>query len=63
MGLVTSGRSDWLATALVELNAYARQGYPSGGTGTVERVTGLPAGILERWTRERSAHFGLRGHW
>jgi uncharacterized protein YbjT (DUF2867 family) len=56
-GLLASGQSKWQATALVELNTYARQGHASVVTDTVERVGGRPARTLEQWIRDRAAEF------
>jgi uncharacterized protein YbjT (DUF2867 family) len=57
-GLVASGQPDWQATALVELNIYARQGHASVVTDTIERVSGRPARTLEQWARDHAAAFG-----
>ncbi len=57
-GLVASGQPDWQATALVELNIYARQGHSSVVTDTIERVSGRPARTLEQWARDHAAAFG-----
>ena len=54
-GMIGSGQPDWLATALVELNAYARQGHASVVTDTVERVTGRPPRTLEQWARDNTS--------
>jgi uncharacterized protein YbjT (DUF2867 family) len=51
-GAIASGQPEWLATALVELNTYARQGHSSVVTNTVERVTGRAPGTIEQWARE-----------
>jgi len=56
-GLLASGQRDWQATALVELNTYARQGHASVVTDTVERTTGRPARMLEQWARDHAAAF------
>jgi uncharacterized protein YbjT (DUF2867 family) len=56
-GLVASGQSEWQATALVELNTYARQGHASIVTDTVGRITGRPARTLERWFEDHAAAF------
>jgi uncharacterized protein YbjT (DUF2867 family) len=56
-GLLASGQSKWQATALVELNAYARQGHASVVTDTVERVGGRPARALEQWIRDCATEF------
>jgi uncharacterized protein YbjT (DUF2867 family) len=56
-GLLAAGQSAWQATALVELNTYARQGHASVVTDTVERVTGRPARPLEQWIRDHAASF------
>jgi len=56
-GLVAAGQSEWQATALVELNTYARQGHASVVTDTVERLTGRPARTLEQWLRDHAAPF------
>ena len=55
--LLTSGQSEWQATAMVELNTYARHGHASVVTDTVQRVTGHPARTLEQWAREHAAAF------
>ena len=55
--LLAAGQSEWQATALVELNAYARQGHASMVTDTVERITGRPARPLERWLQDHAAAF------
>ena len=54
--LRASGQSEWQATALIELNSYARQGHVSVVTDTVERVTGQAPRSLEQWARD---HIGL----
>jgi len=56
-GLLASGQRDWQATALVELNSYARQGHASVVTDTVERVGGRPARTLEHWAQDHAAAF------
>ena len=56
-GLLAAGQSEWQATALVELNTYARQGHASVVTDTVERITGRPAGTLEQWLQDHAAAF------
>jgi uncharacterized protein YbjT (DUF2867 family) len=56
-GLLASGPPEWQATALVELNAYARQGHASVVTDTVARLTGRPARTVEQWTRDHVAAF------
>src|SRR5262249_21110014 len=56
-GLVASGQPDWQATALVELNTYARQGHASVVTDTVERVSGRPPRTLVQWVRDHAAAF------
>jgi len=56
-GLLASGQRQWEATALVELNAYARQGHASAVTDTVERLTGRPARTLEHWAGDHVAAF------
>jgi hypothetical protein len=43
------------ATALIELNAYARQGHASVVTDTVERVTGGAPSTIEQWAREHAS--------
>jgi len=53
-GLLASGQPEWQATALIELNTYARQGHASVVTDTVERVTGHAAGSLEQWARDHA---------
>jgi len=55
--LLANGQSEWQATALVELNTYARQGHASVVTDTVDRVTHQPARSLEEWVRDHSAAF------
>jgi hypothetical protein len=54
---MANGQPAWQATALVELNPYARQGHTSVVTDTVERVTGGPARTLEGWARDHVAAF------
>ena len=56
-GLRTAGQDPWQATALVELNIYARQGHASVVTDTVERITGRPARPFEQWLRDNVAAF------
>jgi uncharacterized protein YbjT (DUF2867 family) len=56
-GLLGAGQDEWQATALVELNTYARQGHASVVTETVERITGRPARTLEQWLRDHAAVF------
>jgi uncharacterized protein YbjT (DUF2867 family) len=56
-GLRAAGQGEWQATALVELNAYARQGHASVVTDTIERTTGRPARTLEQWLRDHVAAF------
>ena len=56
-GLLGAGQNEWLATALVELNAYARHGHASVVTDTVECITGRPARSLEQWLRDHTAPF------
>src|SRR5262249_18264197 len=56
-GLLASGQSEWQATALLELNAYARQGHASVVTDTVQRLTGRPARTLEEWFRDHASAF------
>jgi uncharacterized protein YbjT (DUF2867 family) len=56
-GLLASGKSDWYATAEVELGIFARQGHASVVTDTVERLTGHAAGTLENWVRTYAASF------
>jgi hypothetical protein len=56
-GLLASGQRDWQATAVVELNTYARQGHASVVTDTVERVGGRAARPLEQWVREHATTF------
>jgi uncharacterized protein YbjT (DUF2867 family) len=56
-GLLGAGQSEWQATALVELNTYARQGHASVVTNTVARITGKPARSLEQWLREHAEAF------
>jgi len=40
-GLLAAGQSDWQATALVELNTYARQGHASVVTDTITTTRSL----------------------
>ncbi len=54
-GLLASGQRDWQATALVELNRYARQGHASIVTDTVERITGHAARTLLQWVQDHAA--------
>jgi uncharacterized protein YbjT (DUF2867 family) len=54
-GLLASGQRDWQATALVELNRYARQGHASVVTDTVERITGHAARTLRQWVQDHAA--------
>jgi len=56
-GLLAAGQSEWQATALVELNTYARQGHASVVTDTIDRITGRPARPLEQWLRDHEALF------
>jgi uncharacterized protein YbjT (DUF2867 family) len=56
-GLLASGQRDWQATALIELNTYARQGHASVVTDTVERVGGRTARTLEQWAQDHAAEF------
>jgi uncharacterized protein YbjT (DUF2867 family) len=56
-GLLASGQRDWQATALVELNSYARQGHASVVTDTVERVGGRAARTLQQWVQDHAAAF------
>lgn len=56
-GLLAAGEPEWQATALVELNTYARQGHASVVTDTVERVTGRPARTLSQWLTDHAAAF------
>ena len=56
-GLLAAGQSDWQATALVELNTYARQGHASMVTDTVARITGRPARSFDEWVRDHAAAF------
>jgi uncharacterized protein YbjT (DUF2867 family) len=56
-GLRAGGQSEWLATAMVELNSYARQGNASIVSDTVQRVTGRSATPLERWVQENASAF------
>jgi uncharacterized protein YbjT (DUF2867 family) len=56
-GLLASGQSDWQATALIELNTYARQGHASVVTDTVQRITGRPARTIEEWFKDHAAAF------
>ena len=48
-------RAVWQATALVELNRYARRGHASAVTDTVERVGGQGARTLEQWAQDHAA--------
>src|SRR5262245_12307448 len=52
---IGSGQPEWLATALTELNAYARRGHASVVTDTVERVTGRAPSTIEQWARENAS--------
>jgi uncharacterized protein YbjT (DUF2867 family) len=56
-GLVASGQREWQATALVELNVYARRGHASVVTDTVERITGRAASTLPQWVHAHAAAF------
>jgi uncharacterized protein YbjT (DUF2867 family) len=56
-GLLASGQPEWAATALLELNTYARQGHASVVTDTVERLTGRAARPLEQWARDHAAAY------
>jgi uncharacterized protein YbjT (DUF2867 family) len=56
-GLLASGQRDWQATALVELNAYARHGHASVVTDTVERITGGPPRTLAQWVEAHAPAF------
>jgi len=56
-GLVASGQREWHATALVELNVYARRGHASVVTDTVERITGRAASTLPQWVHAHAAAF------
>ena len=56
-GLLAGGQPDWQATALVELNRYARQGHASVVTDTVERIAGRAPTTLARWAEEHAAAF------
>ncbi len=56
-GLLASGQRDWQATALVELNTYARQGHASVVTDTVERITSRAARTVEQWAQDHAAAF------
>ena len=56
-GLLASGQPEWQAAALLELNAYARQGHASVVTDTVQRLTGRPARTLEEWFRDYAHAF------
>jgi uncharacterized protein YbjT (DUF2867 family) len=56
-GLLAAGQSEWQATAMVELNTYARQGHASVVTDTVERITGQQARTLEQWLWDHAAAF------
>jgi uncharacterized protein YbjT (DUF2867 family) len=56
-GMIGGGQPEWLATALVELNVYARQGHASVVTDTVERVTGRAPRTIEEWAREHVSVF------
>jgi hypothetical protein len=52
---LASGQRDWQATALIELNRYARQGHASVVTDTVERITGHAARTLLQWVQDHAA--------
>jgi hypothetical protein len=56
-GLLAAGQSEWQATALVELNVYARQGHASVVTDAVERIAGRSATTLGQWLRDHAALF------
>ena len=56
-GLLAAGQSEWQATALVELNIYARQGHASTVTDTVERLTGRPVTTLAKFAEDHMAVF------
>jgi len=56
-GLLGAGQDEWQASALVELNTYARQGHASVVTDTVERITGRPATSLDQWARDHVSAF------
>jgi uncharacterized protein YbjT (DUF2867 family) len=56
-GLLASGQRDWQATALVELNIYARRGHSSVVTDTIERITGRAARTLPQWVHDHAAAF------
>jgi uncharacterized protein YbjT (DUF2867 family) len=56
-GLMASGQSEWQATALLELNTYARQGHASMVTDTVQRITGKPGRTLAQWFKDHAAAF------
>jgi len=56
-GLLGAGQDEWQASALVELNTYARQGHASVVTDTVERITGRPATSLDQWARDHASAF------
>jgi uncharacterized protein YbjT (DUF2867 family) len=56
-GLLSAGQDEWQATALVELNTYARQGHASVVTDTVERITGRPPRSLDQWARDHASAF------
>jgi len=56
-GLLASGQRDWQATALVELNIYARRGHSSVVTDTIERITGRAASTLPQWVHDHDAAF------
>jgi uncharacterized protein YbjT (DUF2867 family) len=56
-GMIGGGQPEWQATALVELNVYARQGHASVVTDTVERVTGRAPSTIEEWAREHAHVF------
>ena len=55
--LRASGQSEWQATALIELNTYARQGHASVVTDTIERVTRQAPRSLEQWARDHIGAF------
>ena len=56
-GLLGAGQDEWQATALVELNTYARQGHASVVTDTVERITGRAARSLDQWASDHASAF------
>ena len=56
-GMIGSGQPEWLATATLELNAYARQGHASMVTDTVERITGHAPATIDQWAAAHAKAF------